>query len=111
MEPPKLLVQEVSKIYKDGHKILPTLASIDLQVNTGEFVTVIGPSGCGKSTLFNIVAGVVQATTGLVAIDGDSSSMRTGKAGYMSLQQLLLPWLTVEVNVMFGSEPHHILHI
>ncbi len=83
MEPPKLLVQEVSKIYKDGHKILPTLASIDLQVNTGEFVTVIGPSGCGKSTLFNIVAGVDQPTTGLVAIDGDSSGMRTGKAGYM----------------------------
>jgi ABC-type nitrate/sulfonate/bicarbonate transport system ATPase subunit len=108
MEPPKLLVQEVSKNYKDGHKILPTLASIDLQVNTGEFVTVIGPSGCGKSTLFNIVAGVDQPTTGLVAIDGDSSSMRTGKAGYMPQQPLLLPWRTVEENVMLGLDVRHV---
>src|SRR6266567_8391448 len=108
MEPPKLLVQDVSKIYKDGRKTLPTLTSIDLQVKVGEFVTVIGPSGCGKSTLFNIVAGVDQPTTGLVAIDGDSSSMRTGKAGYMPQQPLLLPWRTVEENVMLGLDVRHV---
>jgi ABC-type glutathione transport system ATPase component len=73
MEPPKLLVEGVSKTYRDGRKSLETLASIDLVVNAGEFVTVIGPSGCGKSTLFNIVAGVDRPTSGVVAIDGDTT--------------------------------------
>ena len=104
MEPPKLLVEGVSKTYRDGRKSLETLASIDLVVNAGEFVTVIGPSGCGKSTLFNIVAGVDQPTSGVVAIDGDTTGARAGKSGYMPQQPLLLPWRTVEENVMLGLD-------
>jgi len=98
------LVQGVTKIYRDGRQTLDTLASIDLTVNAGEFVTVIGPSGCGKSTLFNIVAGVDQPTDGTVAIDGDAQGVRAGKAGYMPQQPLLLPWRTVAENVMLGLD-------
>jgi ABC-type nitrate/sulfonate/bicarbonate transport system ATPase subunit len=104
MEPPKLLVQGVSKIFRDGRQTLDTLASIDLVVNNGEFVTVIGPSGCGKSTLFNIVAGVDQPSGGIVAIDGDTQGARAGKAAYMPQQPLLLPWRTVVENVMLGLD-------
>jgi len=104
MEPPKLLVEGVSKVFRDGHKSLETLASIDLVVNLGEFVTVIGPSGGGKSTLFNIVAGVDQPSSGVVAIDGDTTGERAGKSGYMPQQPLLLPWRTVEENVMLGLD-------
>src|SRR6266700_4311196 len=104
MEPPKLLVEGVSKAYQDGRKSLETLASIDLVVNLGEFVTVIGPSGGGKSTLFNIVAGVDQPSSGVVAIDGDATGVRAGKSGYMPQQPLLLPWRTVEENVMLGLD-------
>lgn len=104
MEPPKLLVQGVTKIFREGRQTLDTLALIDLTVNAGEFVTVIGPSGCGKSTLFNIVAGVDQPTGGTVAIDGDAQGTRAGKAGYMPQQPLLLPWRTVAENVMLGLD-------
>ena len=113
MEPPKLLVQDVSKVYRTGwrgqkgrkgQQTLATLASIDLTVNEGEFVTVIGPSGCGKSTLFNIVAGVDEPSAGMVAIDGDAKAARAGKSGYMLQQPLLLPWRTVEENVMLGLD-------
>ena len=104
MEPPKLLVEGVSKVFRDGRKSLETLASIDLVVNVGEFVTVIGPSGGGKSTLFNIVAGVDQPSSGVVAIDGDATGVRAGKSGYMPQQPLLLPWRTVEENVMLGLD-------
>ena len=104
MEPAKLLVQGVSKVFLDGRKPLDTLAAIDLFVNAGEFVTVIGPSGCGKSTLFNIVAGVDQPTSGIVAIDGDAQGERAGKSGYMPQQPLLLPWRTVEENIMLGLD-------
>ena len=110
MEPPKLLVEGVSKTYRDGRKSLETLASIDLVVNAGEFVTVIGPSGCGKSTLFNIVAGVDQPTSGVVAIDGDTTGARAGKSGYMPQQPLLLPWRSVEENVMLGLDVRRVPH-
>lgn len=104
MKPAKLLVQGVSKTFRDGRQTLDALAAIDLFVNAGEFVTVIGPSGCGKSTLFNIVAGVDQPTSGIVAIDGDAQGERAGKAGYMPQQPLLLPWRTVEENIMLGLD-------
>src|SRR2546421_9972950 len=98
MEPPKLLVEGVSEVFRDGRKSLETLASIDLVVNLGEFVTVIGPSGGGKSTLFNIVAGGGPPSFGVVAIDGDATGGRAGQSGYMPQQPLLLPWRTVEEN-------------
>jgi ABC-type nitrate/sulfonate/bicarbonate transport system ATPase subunit len=104
MEAPKLLVQDVSKVYRNGRQSVAALASIDLTVAAGEFVTVIGPSGCGKSTLFTIVAGIEQPSAGVVAIDGDADAVRAGKAGYMPQQPLLLPWRTVEENVMLGLD-------
>ena len=64
MDSPKLLVQNVTKTFGSGRQRLETLATIDLTVTTGEFVSVIGPSGCGKSTLFNIIAGVEEPTSG-----------------------------------------------
>jgi ABC-type nitrate/sulfonate/bicarbonate transport system ATPase subunit len=104
MEAPKLLVQDVSKVYRNGRQSVAALSSIDLTVAMGEFVTVIGPSGCGKSTLFTIVAGIEQPSAGVVAIDGDANTARAGKAGYMPQQPLLLPWRTVEENVMLGLD-------
>ena len=105
---PKLLLQGVTKTFVNGRKRLETLDAVDITVNTGEFLTLIGPSGCGKSTLFNIVAGVDEPTTGLIAIDGDAQGRRVGKTGYMPQQPLLLPWRTVEENVLLGQDIRHI---
>lgn len=104
MDPPKLLVQGVTKTFHNGQQHLETLASIDLTVAMGEFVSVIGPSGCGKSTLFNIVAGVEEPSAGEIAIDGETNGSRAGKSGYMPQQPLLLPWRTVEENVLLGLD-------
>jgi ABC-type nitrate/sulfonate/bicarbonate transport system ATPase subunit len=108
MDAPKLLVQGVTKIFRTGRQSLDVLASIDLAIAAGEFVSLIGPSGCGKSTLFNIIAGVEQPTSGMIAIDGDAEHVRTGKTGYMPQQPLLLPWRTVEENVMLGLDVRHV---
>src|SRR5579884_2302454 len=110
-EPPKLLVQGLSKVFgsgRDGLQPVEAIASLDLTVNVGEFVTVIGPSGSGKSTLFNIIAGIEQPTAGVIAIDGDSSAERAGKAGYMLQQPLLLPWRSVEENIILGLDVRHV---
>jgi ABC-type nitrate/sulfonate/bicarbonate transport system ATPase subunit len=108
MDAPKLSVQGVTKIFRTGRQRLDVLASIDLAIAAGEFVSLIGPSGCGKSTLFNIIAGVERPTSGMIAIDGDAEHVRTGKTGYMPQQPLLLPWRTVEENVMLGLDVRHV---
>src|SRR6266480_3544011 len=108
MDSPKLVVQGISKTFRTGRQRLNALASIDLIVATGEFISVIGPSGCGKSTLFNIIAGLDVPSSGTVAIDGDSMAERAGKTGYMLQQPLLLPWRTVEENVMLGLDVQRI---
>lgn len=104
METPKLLARGITKTFHNGRQAVETLTSMDLSVETGEFVTVIGPSGCGKSTLFNIIAGVETPDAGTIAIDGVTESERAGKAGYMPQKPLLLPWKTVEENVMLGLD-------
>lgn len=108
MDTPKLLVQGVTKVFRDGRRHVDVLASIDLTVDVGKFVSVIGPSGCGKSTLFNIIAGVEQPSSGRILIDGDANPDRRGKTGYMPQQPLLLPWRTVEENVMLGLDVRHV---
>lgn len=110
MESLKLSVEGVTKTYRDGRKVMNALAPIDLTVADGEFVTLIGPSGCGKSTLFNIVAGVDEPTSGIVAIDGKTDGKRVGLAGYMPQQPLLLPWRTVEENILLGLDVRRVPH-
>ncbi len=105
---PKLVVQGVTKVYRDGRHNLAVLQPIDLTVDDGEFVTIIGPSGCGKSTLFNIVAGIDEPSAGHISIDGASGTTRAGRFGYMPQQPLLLPWRTVEENVMLGLDVRHV---
>ncbi len=104
MPDPKLLVQGVSKRFRQGRQLLAVLDTIDLEVAQGEFVSLLGPSGCGKSTLFNIIAGLEQQDSGSMALDGDSAARRTGRCGYMPQQPLLLPWRTVEENVLLGLD-------
>src|SRR5579883_1941287 len=93
---PRLVLEGVSKSFRQGRQLLPVVQ--------GEFVSLIGPSGCGKSTLFNIIAGLEQPDSGALSIDGDASPRRAGKTGYMPQQPLILPWRTVEENVLLGLD-------
>jgi ABC-type nitrate/sulfonate/bicarbonate transport system ATPase subunit len=102
--PPLLHVQAVTRVYRSNKRLLTVLDHIDLTVASGEFVTLLGPSGSGKSTLFNIIAGVDDPSTGSIFIDGNPHALRLGRFGYMPQQPLLLPWRTVEENVMLGLD-------
>lgn len=104
----RLLIQGVTKVYRGGKRTLEVLAPIDLSVGDGEFVTMIGPSGCGKSTLFNIIAGIEEPDEGTITIDDETNKQRAGKFGYMPQQPLLLPWRTIEENVMLGLDVRHV---
>lgn len=81
------------------------LKGIDLEVKEGEFVVFVGPSGCGKSTLLRIVAGLEDATSGIVQIDGKAvNNVPPAKRGIAMVFQTyaLYPHLTVRNNMGLG---------
>lgn len=104
MQEPRLLLDGVAKHFRQGRQGVMAVEGVNMQVGEGEFVSLIGPSGCGKSTLFNIIAGLESVDAGRVLIDGEPLNGRMGLAGYMPQQPLLLPWRTVEENVLLGLD-------
>lgn len=75
------------------------LDDINLLINKGEFVSLIGHSGCGKSTVLNIVAGLYQATTGGVILDGKEVNEPGPDRAVVFQNHSLLPWLSAYENV------------
>ncbi|TDE52310.1 ABC transporter ATP-binding protein [Vibrio alginolyticus] len=81
----------------DGEFI--ALKNVDLQINKGEFVSLIGHSGCGKSTVLNLVAGLHMPTDGGVIVDGREVAGPGPDRAVIFQNHSLLPWLTVYQNV------------
>lgn len=98
-----LMVQGVSKQFDSGGNALIAIQDISFDIPRGAFVSILGPSGCGKSTLFNIIAGLLLPTAGDVRLQGTSIIGRAGQVGYMLQKDLLLPWRTIEDNIMLGQ--------
>src|SRR5512141_794102 len=97
---------EVSAEYDLPRKQLTMVAlwKFSLSVERGEFISIVGPSGCGKTTFLNIVAGLIEPTSGKVLIN-DKQITGPGPERNVVFQEYgLLPWRTVEDNVKFGLE-------
>jgi nitrate/nitrite transport system ATP-binding protein len=82
----------------------PVLKGIDLDVRRGEYISLIGHSGCGKSTVLNIVAGLLEATSGGVIVDGREVNAPGPDRAVVFQNHSLLPWLTVYQNVEIAVE-------
>ncbi|MGE4243192.1 MAG: ABC transporter ATP-binding protein [Ramlibacter sp.] len=82
----------------------PVLKGIDLEVQRGEFISLIGHSGCGKSTVLNIVAGLLKATSGGVILDSREVNAPGPDRAVVFQNHSLLPWLTVYQNVEIAVE-------
>jgi ABC-type nitrate/sulfonate/bicarbonate transport system ATPase subunit len=100
----KLRLDQVGMTFPTPNGAFTALAPVTLSISPGRFVSLIGPSGCGKSTIFNIVAGLLEPTSGRVLIDGAHATATIGRVGYMLQKDLLLPWRTVLDNVILGME-------
>ena len=79
---------------------MPALATTTLRIAEGEFVALVGPSGCGKSTILRLVSGLVQPTTGVVIVGGREVAARALRIGMAFQNPTMLPWLTIERNIM-----------
>ncbi|HJQ94448.1 MAG TPA: ABC transporter ATP-binding protein [Acidimicrobiia bacterium] len=104
-----IVARRVSKSYQVGKGQLEALRDINLQISSGEFVSLIGPSGCGKSTLLKCIAGLIPITEGQLSVHGQPPTAGRRDVGMMLQSPVLLPWRTVLENVLlpfeiFGSQ-------
>lgn len=95
-------IQNLQKVYESRKSQFQALKDINLTIGENEFVTILGPSGCGKSTLLRIVAGLEDATSGELMIDGDDIIGPGAERGMVFQGYTLFPWLTVRENIEYG---------
>jgi NitT/TauT family transport system ATP-binding protein len=98
-------VRDLDKTYSSHREgAVKALTGINFDAREGEFICVVGPSGCGKSTLLKIIAGIVSATSGELAINGAAPSDAATKIGLVFQAPVLLPWRTVLENTLLPAE-------
>jgi len=99
MTKPYLSLSHVDMTFGSGVTANPVLKGIDLEVQRGEYISLIGHSGCGKSTVLNIVAGLLKATSGGIILDNREVNEPGPDRAVVFQNHSLLPWLTVYQNV------------
>jgi NitT/TauT family transport system ATP-binding protein len=95
-----LVAQDLSVVYQGSRGAVTAIEGLSLQVQAGEFVSVIGPSGCGKSTLIKIFSGLLKPTKGQALLKGTPIDRPRGDVGIVFQQATLLPWKNVLDNVL-----------
>ena len=101
-----LVINGLTKTFKtDGDRSeFTAIADISLEIEQGEFVSIIGPSGAGKSTLLEIMCGLARPTSGTVSVDGHEIVKPSNEIGIVFQEDATFPWLTSKQNVEFGLE-------
>lgn len=101
-------VRNVTKTYRKGEHEITPLRDVTLDVDTGDFVSLMGASGSGKSTLLNLIAGIDRPTSGRLAVNGQDITQlsrtklaywRAANVGYIFQTHNLIPVLTAAENV------------
>lgn len=105
---PIISIRDLKKIYRLGEVEVQALRGVDLDIQPGEFVSIVGPSGSGKSTLFHILGGLTPPTSGSIHIagcdllgmtDAERTELRKTSVGFVFQKYNLLPTLTGAGNI------------
>jgi NitT/TauT family transport system ATP-binding protein len=97
-------IKEVDKRFITRKANFLAIHSVNLDVKRNEFVAIVGPSGCGKSTLLNLIAGLDPPTRGEICYEGKPVNGINTDVGYITQNDTILPWRTVEENVGIALE-------
>lgn len=98
-----LTLSDISMVFAGGAGF-QALDSISLDIERGEFVSLIGHSGCGKSTLLNVIAGLHRPTGGGINCEGQPIVGPGPDRGVVFQNHSLLPWMTCHQNILLGVE-------
>jgi NitT/TauT family transport system ATP-binding protein len=101
-----LRIDAIGKSFASHGAELMAIRSVSLEVEPGEFLAIVGPSGCGKSTLLQIVAGLIPPSAGRIVLGGQDITGEPAHMVYLfqNYAKSLLPWQTVEGNVLFSFD-------
>ena len=122
---PLIILQGVTKTYRQGASQVKALQDIDLDIADSEFVAVTGKSGCGKSTLLHVIGGLESVSAGRILVQGRDLSRfpedqltryRRDQVGIVFQSFNLLPLLTIQENVALprilrGTPSHEALRL
>ncbi|MGZ5899451.1 MAG: ABC transporter ATP-binding protein [Reyranella sp.] len=97
-------VRDLYKTYRTDAGPIDALAGITLDINKGEFLTVLGPSGCGKSTLLKCIAGLEKISRGSIAVNGEAVKGPPPDLGIVFQRDLLLDWRNILDNILINVE-------
>jgi NitT/TauT family transport system ATP-binding protein len=97
-----IAMRSVGIHFGEGSTAVQALRGVDLDVDAGEFVSILGPSGCGKSTIIGAVAGFTRVSAGELTVDRQRVLSPGPDRGVVFQQHTLFPWKTVAANVEFG---------
>lgn len=109
-------MDNITKSFGSGHNKIQALKGINLEVNQGEFVSIIGPSGSGKSTFLTIAGGLQSPTSGNITINGlnltplsekKRSKLRFKEIGFILQSSNLIPYLTLEEQFLLIDKINH----
>lgn len=107
----EIMLKDIGMVYRtnDGRDVT-ALTGVTLDINKGEFVSLVGPSGCGKTTLLRIIADLLSPTSGEIKIAGETPHDARVKRRYGIVFQgaVLYEWRTVRKNIMLPLEIMHV---
>lgn len=102
-------IRNVTKIYGEGSaNEFEALKPVSMEIEPGEFVSIVGPSGCGKSTLMLMVAGLLSRSSGDIEIGGRSVTKAFTDIGIAFQDHLLLDFRTALDNVLLQADIRHL---
>jgi NitT/TauT family transport system ATP-binding protein len=97
-------LEDVDVRFSTRKRTVTALTGVSLDVAEGEFVAIVGPSGCGKSTLLKLVAGLLKASSGSVALHGEPVTGPRHDIGYVFQRAALLEWRSARRNILLQAE-------
>jgi NitT/TauT family transport system ATP-binding protein len=101
---PLIAVEEVSRIFTSGARMVMALEKVSFDIEAGNFVSIVGPSGCGKSTLLKIISGLLPASSGKVSVAGRRVERPLENVGMVFQAPVLLKWRSVLGNILLPVE-------
>jgi NitT/TauT family transport system ATP-binding protein len=103
----KLETNGLSKTFHKSGLDIEALRSVSIGIHEREFVSIVGASGCGKTTLLRLLDGLIEPSSGSVAIDGRVVGKPGPERAFVFQQDSLLPWRSVTDNSLLGPELQH----